>query len=41
VLVGIAYAADDVGELFAPAASCCSPASSLPANVFLYGINDV
>ncbi|WP_226038937.1 prenyltransferase [Natrinema sp. DC36] len=41
VLVGVAYAADAVGELFAPAAVVLFAYFLLPANVFLYGINDV
>ncbi|PGF16860.1 lycopene elongase [Natrinema sp. CBA1119] len=41
VLVGIAYATDAVGELFAPAAIVLFAYFLLPANVFLYGINDV
>ncbi len=41
VLVGVAYAADSVGDLFAPAAVVLFAYFLLPANVFLYGINDV
>ncbi|QLK27006.1 prenyltransferase [Natrinema zhouii] len=41
VLVGVAYAADAVGDLFAPAAVALFAYFLLPANVFLYGINDV
>ncbi|WP_425603038.1 prenyltransferase [Halosolutus gelatinilyticus] len=41
VLVGVAYAADSVGDLFAPAAILLFAYFLLPANVFLYGINDV
>ena len=41
VLVGAAYAADAVGDLFAPAPIVLFGYFLLPANVFLYGINDV
>ncbi|WP_121741298.1 prenyltransferase [Natronorubrum halophilum] len=41
VLVGVAYAADTVSELFAPAAILLFGYFLVPANVFLYGINDV
>ncbi|SEP61772.1 prenyltransferase [Natrinema salaciae] len=41
VLVGVAYAADTVGDLFAPAAIALFAYFLLPANVFLYGINDI
>ena len=41
VLVGVAYAATTVDELFAPAAVALFAYFLLPANVFLYGINDV
>ncbi|WP_306052849.1 prenyltransferase [Natronococcus wangiae] len=41
VLVGVAYAAGSVGELFAPAAVALFAYFLLPANVFLYGVNDI
>lgn len=41
VLVGAAYAATTVGDLFAPAAITLFAYFLLPANVFLYGINDI
>ncbi|ELY52252.1 prenyltransferase [Natronolimnohabitans innermongolicus JCM 12255] len=41
VLVGVAYAAESVGDLFAPAALALFAYFLLPANVFLYGVNDV
>ena len=41
VLVGAVYAADAVGDLFAPAPVVLFVYFLLPANVFLYGINDV
>ncbi|ELZ18486.1 prenyltransferase [Haloterrigena salina JCM 13891] len=41
VLVGVAYAADSVGDVFAPAAIVLFAYFLLPANVFLYGINDI
>ncbi|APW97852.1 lycopene elongase [Halobiforma lacisalsi AJ5] len=41
VLVGVAYAAEARGDLFAPAAVVLFAYFLLPANVFLYGINDV
>ncbi|NUC71122.1 prenyltransferase [Haloterrigena sp. SYSU A558-1] len=41
VLVGVAYAADSVGDAFAPAAVLLFAYFLLPANVFLYGINDI
>ncbi|WP_265112474.1 prenyltransferase [Halosolutus halophilus] len=41
VLVGVAYAADGVGDLVSPATAVLFAYFLLPANVFLYGINDV
>ncbi|MXV61985.1 prenyltransferase [Natronorubrum sp. JWXQ-INN-674] len=41
VVVGVAYAADSVGDLFAPAAVALFAYFLVPANVFLYGINDI
>ncbi|MDQ2051263.1 prenyltransferase [Natronolimnohabitans sp. A-GB9] len=41
VLVGVAYAADAVGDLLAPAAIALFVYFLVPANVFLYGVNDV
>jgi 4-hydroxybenzoate polyprenyltransferase len=41
VLVGVSYAAATVGELFAPAAVLLFAYFLLPANVYLYGVNDV
>ncbi|ELY47397.1 prenyltransferase [Natronorubrum sulfidifaciens] len=41
VLVGVAYAADTVSELFAPAAVVLFAYFLVPGNVFLYGINDI
>ncbi|ELY67528.1 prenyltransferase [Natrinema versiforme] len=41
VLVGAAYAATTVGDLLAPAAIALFAYFLLPANVFLYGINDI
>ncbi len=41
VLVGVAYAATTTDELFAPAAVALFAYFLVPANVFLYGINDV
>ncbi|ADB61577.1 UbiA prenyltransferase [Haloterrigena turkmenica DSM 5511] len=41
VLVGVAYAADSVGDALAPAAIVLFAYFLLPANVFLYGINDI
>ncbi|QRV14306.1 prenyltransferase [Haloterrigena salifodinae] len=41
VLVGVAYAADAVGDVFALAAIVLFAYFLLPANVFLYGINDI
>ena len=41
VLVGVSYAAETVGELFAPAAVVLFAYFLLPANVYLYGVNDV
>ncbi|WP_436344938.1 prenyltransferase [Natronorubrum sp. FCH18a] len=41
VLVGVAYAASSVGDLFAPAAIALFGYFLVPANVFLYGVNDV
>ena len=40
VLVGVAYAAESVGELFAPVAVALFAYFLLPANVYLYGVND-
>ena len=40
VLVGVAYAATDLGDLFAPAAFVLFAYFLVPANVFLYGVND-
>ncbi|WP_255168548.1 prenyltransferase [Natrononativus amylolyticus] len=41
VLVGVAYAASSVGELLEPTVVALFAYFLLPANVFLYGINDV
>ncbi len=41
VVVGVAYAASTPGELFAPVAVALFAYFLLPANVFLYGVNDV
>lgn len=41
VLVGIAAAADTIGELFLPANAVLFAYFLLPANVLLYGINDL
>ncbi|WP_246084513.1 prenyltransferase [Salinadaptatus halalkaliphilus] len=41
VVVGVVYAAETTGELFAPAAIALFAYFLVPANVFLYGINDV
>ena len=41
VLVGVAYAAETVTDLVAPAAVVLFAYFLVPANVFLYGINDV
>ncbi len=41
VVVGVAYAAPDVPTLFAPVALALFAYFLLPANVFLYGINDI
>ncbi|TKR27567.1 prenyltransferase [Natronomonas salsuginis] len=41
VVVGVAYAADVPSELFAPAALALFAYFLVPANVFLYGVNDV
>ena len=41
VVVGVAYAADGTGELFAPIAIALFAYFLLPANVFLYGVNDI
>ncbi|EMA35426.1 prenyltransferase [Halobiforma nitratireducens] len=41
VVVGVAYAAESRPELFAPAAVVLFAYFLVPANVFLYGINDV
>lgn len=41
VLVGVAYAAETASELFAPAAILLFVYFLAPANVFLYGINDI
>ncbi|WP_254769164.1 prenyltransferase [Salinilacihabitans rarus] len=40
-LVGVAYAADSTADLVAPAAVALFAYFLVPANVFLYGINDV
>ncbi|OVE86388.1 prenyltransferase [Natronolimnobius baerhuensis] len=41
VLVGVAYGAESQAELIAPAAVVLFAYFLLPANVFLYGINDI
>ena len=41
VLVGVAYGASAVSELFAPPAVALFAYFLLPANVYLYGVNDV
>ncbi|WP_254765094.1 prenyltransferase [Natrinema marinum] len=41
VLVGVAYAAASVGELVTPATVALFAYFLVPANVFLYGINDI
>jgi 4-hydroxybenzoate polyprenyltransferase len=41
VVVGVAYGADGPAELFAPVAVALFAYFLLPANVFLYGVNDV
>jgi 4-hydroxybenzoate polyprenyltransferase len=41
VLVGVAYGANTVSDLFAPTALVLFAYFLLPANVFLYGVNDV
>ncbi|AGB37708.1 prenyltransferase [Natronococcus occultus] len=41
VLVGVAYGASSVGELFDPGAVALFAYFLLPANVFLYGVNDI
>jgi 4-hydroxybenzoate polyprenyltransferase len=41
VIVGVAYGAGSVGELFSPLAVALFVYFLLPANVFLYGVNDV
>jgi 4-hydroxybenzoate polyprenyltransferase len=41
VIVGVAYGATGVGDLFAPLAVALFSYFLLPANVFLYGVNDV
>ncbi|TYL38547.1 lycopene elongase [Natronococcus pandeyae] len=41
VLVGVAYAAGSADDLFTPAAIALFGYFLLPANVFLYGINDI
>ncbi|QLD90876.1 prenyltransferase [Natronomonas salina] len=41
VIVGVAYAASTITELFAPVAVALFAYFLLPANVFLYGVNDV
>ena len=40
VVVGVAYAATGVGELFSPLTVALFAYFLLPANVFLYGVND-
>jgi len=39
-LVGVVFAADGVGELFSPLAIALVAYFTVPANVFLYGVND-
>ena len=41
VVIGVAYAAETTAELFAPIAVALFAYFLLPANVFLYGVNDV
>jgi 4-hydroxybenzoate polyprenyltransferase len=41
VLVGVAYGASTTGELFAPVAVALFAYFLVPANVYLYGVNDV
>jgi 4-hydroxybenzoate polyprenyltransferase len=41
VVVGVAYAAGSPAELFAPVAVALFAYFLLPANVFLYGVNDI
>jgi 4-hydroxybenzoate polyprenyltransferase len=41
VIVGVSYAADGPGELFAPLAIALFLYFTIPANVFLYGVNDI
>ncbi|AFZ73379.1 prenyltransferase [Natronobacterium gregoryi] len=41
VLVGVAYAAGTTADLFAPAAVVLFGYFLVPANVFLYGVNDI
>ena len=41
VVVGVAYAAEGASELFAPVAVALFAYFLVPANVFLYGVNDV
>ena len=41
VVVAVTYAADGVGELFSPLAVALFLYFTLPANVFLYGVNDI
>jgi len=41
VLVGVAYGASTTGDLFAPAAVALFAYFLVPANVYLYGVNDV
>jgi len=41
VVVGVAYAARTPAELFAPIAVALFAYFLVPANVFLYGVNDV
>ena len=41
VVLGVAYAAETTADLFAPAAIILFAYFLVPANVFLYGINDV
>jgi len=41
VVVGVAYAADSPAELFSPVALLAFAYFLVPANVFLYGVNDV
>jgi 4-hydroxybenzoate polyprenyltransferase len=41
VVVAVTYAADSVGELFSPLAIALFLFFTIPANVFLYGVNDI